>query len=89
MFFLAFVTIIHYTLFIMNNFSTKHWEERMGEITDVIGAIKILKISRMTLFRWEDAEVVFSFRGVYNGRLRKCYHKDDLLKLAEQKNQSA
>jgi len=74
---------------IMNNFSTKHWEERMVEITDVDGALKILQITRMTLFRWEDAGIVNSFRDVYSGRLRKCFNKDALLKLAKQKNESA
>jgi len=73
----------------MNNFSTKHWEERMGEITDVSGALVILKITHMTLIRWEKAGIIYSFKNVYNGRLRKCFNKDDILKLAKQKNESA
>jgi len=73
----------------MNNFSTKHWEERVGDITDVTGALKILQITYMTLFRWEKAGIIYSFKGVYNSRLRKCYNKEDLLKLAKQKNESA
>jgi len=61
----------------------------MAEITDVAGALAILQITHMTLFRWEKAGIVFSFKNVYNGRLRKCFNKDDLLKLAKQKNESA
>jgi len=61
----------------------------MGDITDVTGALKILEITRMTLFRWEDAGILHGFKNVYNGRLRKCFNKEDLLKLAKQKNESA
>lgn len=61
----------------------------MGDITDVAGALAILQITQMTLFRWEKAGIVYSFKNVYNGRLRKCFNKEDLLKLSKQKNESA
>ena len=61
----------------------------MEEITDVAGALAILEITHMTLFRWEKAGIVSSSKNVYNGRLRKCFNKEDILKLAKQKNESA
>ncbi len=74
------------------NFSTEHWkneaetmsQEINNEITNVPGAIKILGISRASLVRWEQEELIKSFKSSYNGRMRKCFYVSELKKLAGQ-----
>jgi len=59
----------------------------VNEVTDIDGAIKILKISRDTLCRWEGEGLVTSFKSAFNGRMRKCFLVSELEKLAGQGNE--
>ena len=62
-------------------FSTEHWEneeEPMDKIVDINGAIKILGITRATLWRWESENQIEGFKAVYRGRLRKCFLVSEL-----------
>lgn len=51
------------------------------EITDILGALKIIGVARMTLDRWENQGYIKSFKRVYNRRIRKCFLISDLKKL--------
>lgn len=68
-------------------FSTEHWENKeksMDEIVDVNGAIKILGITRATLWRWESEKQIKGFKAIYKGRLRKCFRVSELKTFAGQ-----
>jgi len=75
-----------YIQFIMSEFSIKNWENGDDniEITDMDGALEILKICKVTLISWEKRNVIKSFKTAFNGRLRKCYRIADLKRLAGQ-----
>jgi len=72
-------------------FSTEHWKDKAkpmtqdnNKVTDVNGATEILGVSRATIIRWEQEEVIKSFKSIFNGRMRKCFLVSELEKLAGQ-----
>lgn len=56
----------------------KNEEEPMDKIVDINGAIKILGITRATLWRWESEKQIEGFKAIYKGRLRKCFRVSEL-----------
>jgi len=67
----------------MNNLNTNqpYGSQDNSAITDVSGAMKILNVTRMTLYRWEKDGFLKGFKGIHSGRLKKCFYVDVLEKI--------